>query len=185
MEDNAAERKAKVDEYLETVQRYVVDGLDNSEKRRSCLTVLFLVFAGVDGLGRLVHSRAKASVVQRFKGFLPRLGQKYCDPDIQERLMKVRNALMHNVLHHAAFLSAMYTLSSTYHHLKTTPKGSIYVNTEVLYKDFCDAFEEVRRQFAQDKSLLDKADRRLKREWFDPSEDWGGATPPPPISFVR
>lgn len=184
MEESDAEREAKVDEYMGTMGRYVVASMAKPENRRSCIAVLFLVFAGVDGLGKLVHPNTAAGVGDRFKDFLPRLGPPYCAADIRKRLYKLRCDLVHNALHSAAFLSAAENYGSIYQHLSTTPQGSIYVNTEAFYTDFCHAFDQLKVEFAQDKCLLNEAGRRLKRQWFTPSEDWGDTTPPGPIDFV-
>jgi hypothetical protein len=90
-------------EYFAVIRRHVILPLDNSSVANHCFAAAMLIFAGIDGLGRLIHPNASAGPGERFRAFLPRLGGDYRLR--QNELWDLRNALDHNAINVACYMS--------------------------------------------------------------------------------
>ena len=129
----------KVRAYLDLVDQYVIEIVKLNDVRRSCVATLMLVFAGIDGLGKLVHPDPSAKPGVRFKGFLARMGSKYAQH--ADRIWGFRNSLIHNALNTESFMS--HTEMGKEHHLtEDGPDGHLFISTPVL----CDDFEVAKQQ---------------------------------------
>ena len=63
--------------YLKVIHTHVVDPFYSSGISQHCFAAALLIFAGIDGLGKLLHPDERAAPGDRFKFFLPRLGTNY------------------------------------------------------------------------------------------------------------
>ncbi|MDY6950234.1 MAG: hypothetical protein SWE60_01870 [Thermodesulfobacteriota bacterium] len=176
----------KVKAYFHEIDDHVVRVVRDTSVSDSCFATLFLIFAAVDGLGKLTHPDARALPGTRFKFFISKLGDKY--ERQKDTLWGLRKNLFHNALNVNAFLS-MTALGREHHLEEVDAPSKIYINTSVLFEDFCRILESEKQRIENDISSLSQASERL--EWCydvdpylfaDPSEPL--PTMPPPIEFV-
>lgn len=173
---------AKIKAYFEIIDEHTVAPINNTDLSKSCVATIMLLFAAMDGLGKLIHPRDTARVRARFQAFLLRMGKDYAEH--ADALWELRNSLMHNALNTVSFMSN--TWMGERHHLKReSPEGLIFVSTTVLLKDFCAAKDQLQEELRQNPELARRAGERL--EWLedDPQEYWSvPTTPPGPVRFV-
>jgi hypothetical protein len=175
--------QTKTQAYFDLIERHVLAPIKNTEVRNSCVASLLLLFAAIDGLGRLLHSDPNAGVADRFKFFLKEyMGGKYkthCD-----RIYQLRCSLAHNALSLSAFMSR--TMMGESHHLRhDTALGVIFVSTPVFLKDFWHVFDELKALLATQEGLRKQAEDRL--DWISDEQRalWMPfSTPPGPITFI-
>lgn len=184
MPEQISEEHAKIDAYLDVIQSRIVEPIQNSDLDRYCTATLLLLFAAIDGLGKLIHNDDKAGSNSRIRVFLDYMGDKYRMR--KKELLRLRHSLVHNAINVASFMSQ--TEEGSVHHLTTIGSaGFFYVNTNTMYQDFIRAFERLREEFKNDKAKLSCAAQRL--EWReDDVEDHNldvSPSPPPPIEFIH
>jgi len=151
-----------------------------------CTATLLLLFAAIDGIGKLLHPDYKAKSNKRILGFLDYMGGDY--GVYKEKLLNLRHFLVHNAINVESFLSHT-EIGADQHLKKMGTAGFIYVNTMVMYKDFVDAFKRFREEIQHDPGMLKRAADRL--EWRDDNA-WSGtdtsdvAIPslPPSVKFI-
>src|ERR1043166_1190341 len=90
-------------EYLKVIRQHVIQPLEATALGESCFAAAMLIFAAVDGLGKLTHPDDRAKAGERFKSFLPRLGAQYTRH--ARRLWELRNQLDHSAINVACFMS--------------------------------------------------------------------------------
>jgi hypothetical protein len=175
---------SKAEEYFSVIERHVLNPIQNTDVRDSCVASLLLLFAAIDGLGLLLHPVPNEKVGIRFKFFLT----EYMGGDYKthaDRLYDLRCSLSHNALSLSAFMSR--TSMGEAHHLKhDNALGSIFVSTPVFLRDFSCALDMVRKKLALQEELRVQAESRL--EWVNDEQHpcWTPMhTPPGPISFVK
>jgi hypothetical protein len=142
-----------------------------------------LLFAAIDGLGKLIHDNPRAGSNDRIRAFLDYMGGSYSERE--EDLLGLRNSLVHNAINVASYMSQTETESDQ--HLRRIGSGGfIYVNTSVMYNDFVNAFERLQDEFNNNEQLMSSSASRL--EWIeDDIEDQDFdlvGTPPPPVEFI-
>jgi len=175
--------ETKTAAYFRVIEGHVLAPIRDTDLSTSCVASLLLLFAAVDGLGKLLHPDVNAKVVERFKFFLrEHMGGKYkthC-----AKLYTLRCSLSHNALSLSAFMSR--TMMGEHHHLEhNTPVGTIFVSTSVFLRDFTAALARVRNLLDSDRAMMLRAEDRLR--WVDDEQHpcWGPcSTPPGPIRFV-
>jgi len=183
MPEQISEERDKIDAYLDVIQSRIVEPIQDSDMDRYCTACLLLLFAAIDGLGKLIHDDEKAGPSERIRVFLDYMGGNYRMR--KKELLKLRNSLVHNAINEASFMSQTEEAGDP--HLSAIGSaGFFYVNTSTMYQDFIRAFERLREEFKNDKVKLSRAAQRL--EWKeDDVEDHNldvSPTPPPPIEFI-
>ena len=186
MPEIITENQNMVDEYLTVLQDRILAPIQNTEIRSFCSATLLLLFAAIDGLGKLIHTNDKAGSNERIRSFLDYLGGDYSS--CKKELLNLRHSLVHNAINVESFLS--HTEMSADQHLKKMGSADfIYVSTTVMYKDFVDAFNRFRAGIRRDQNKLQRAVNQL--EWRDDNtcndqEMPDVATPslPPPVQFI-
>lgn len=170
-------------EYLRVVREHVIRPLDTTGVADSCFAAAILIFAAIDGLGKLTHPNSKASHGDGFKSFLPRLGESY--GNCSKELWQLRNSLAHNAMNVACFMSK--TEDARGEHLEEY-QGYVFVHTGSLLDDFRSAVDSLEQQFRTDDNLLQAVESRLEWDSIDkPSWRTGGigTTAPPGVRFAR
>ena len=169
---------SKVELYLQIVRNHVLTPVQSEGVAQSCFATLLLVFAAIDGIGRLLHPDPKAQVNERFKYFLNFLGPDY--DDRSDHLWKLRNALVHNGLNVASFLSRVPEFTNE--HLRIADGGFILISTPVFVEDFAKALAMLEHDLKTNEALRSQADSRL--QWVEVEvPEFSPTTPPPPIEF--
>jgi hypothetical protein len=183
MSDESSPNQQKVMEYFRVIQERILLPIEKTEIREFCTATLLLLFAAIDGLGGLLHSRKGAGSNARIRRFLEYMGADYSAKKSQ--LLALRNFLVHSAISAESFLSK--TEMGCDHHLKTVgAAGFMYVNTSLMYDDFIKAFVRFRADIESDSALMNRAADRL--EWRDDQawneEDGPQPSPPPPVEFI-
>ena len=172
----------KIDAYLDTIRLHVLLPITKSDLKESCIATILLIFAAIDGLGKLTHPKVNAHTEDRFKWYL----RMFMPPQYktnQKPLYKLRNSLAHNALNFTAFISK--THMGKQHHLQPTPHEYIFVSSAVLTCDFEASIRTLEHELAVDPDLVCRAAARLQWIDDDPSSYWTKvATPPGPVSFI-
>jgi hypothetical protein len=186
MSDQTSQDQHKIDAYLGIIQERILAPIRDTELRRSCTATLLLLFAAIDGLGKLLHSDDSAGPSRRIRRFLGYMGGNYAVS--KKKLLKLRNSLVHNAINVESFLSNT-EIGDEQHLKRVGAAGFVYVNTSVMYADFVDAFEQFRADLQQDPAMMKRAADRL--EWVEESlldspgmPDTPTPTPPPPVEFI-
>ena len=183
MSEQISEERNKIDEYLDVIQSRIVEPIQKSDIGRYCTATLLLLFAAIDGLGKLIHNNNKAGSNERIRAFLDYMGDNY--GKCKQELLGLRHSLVHNAINVASFMSQT-EMGSDQHLKRMGSAGFIYVNTNIMYQDFIHAFERLREELKNDVTKMSRAAERL--EWReDDSEDQYldiPATPPPPVEFI-
>lgn len=177
----------KVNEYLDIIKQRILAPIKREGIQSSCTATLLLIFAGVDGMGKLLHPKDDAAVTDRIKKFLDFMGGEYADH--KRELLRLRHSLVHNAINVESYLSQTVTGGDA-HLSKIGAAGFIYVNTLVMSKDFEDAFERFKSEIQNDSAMMERAANRL--EWIDDDpldepEIPGVASPshPSPVRFIH
>lgn len=174
----------KVREYLWVIEERIVRPLQKSDLLDYCTATLLLVFAGMDGLARLVQESEKAGVRARITGFLPYMGERY--GECKKELYELRCSLVHEAINVASYLSQ--TEWGEENHLRKGAADFIYVNSRVMAEDFIKAFEQVSQEILSDEKKLARAAYRLEfRDVELPDSNYREfpTTEPPPIKFIQ
>jgi len=182
LEQNSDEHD-KIDEYLHVIESRIVEPIQKADICRYCTATLLLLFAAIDGLGKLIHDNPKAQPSERIRAFLDYMGDNYAKR--KKELVGLRRSLVHNAINVASYLSQT-EIGSDKHLKRIGSGGFIYVNTSVMYNDFVRAFERLREDIKSDEQIMRRAASRL--EWVeDDVEDQHleiPASPPPPVEFI-
>ena len=188
MLQNHSESERKIDAYLMVIEGRILAPIQKTEIQDYCTASLLLLFSAIDGLGKLIHPSPKAGNQARIGEFLAYMGPKYATH--KKELIKLRNALVHNAINVASFLSQAKTeaqAEAEIAHLKIFgASGFIYVNTRIMFADFMSAFDRLRADFGSNKAMMKRGASRLEWREEDPY-DWGATnipTTPPPIEFI-
>ena len=184
MSDPTSEDQEKIDEYLRLIQERILAPIQKTKIRHYCTATLLLLFAAIDGLGKLLHRDKNAKAKQRILGFLDYMGGDYRAH--KEDLQRLRNSLVHNAINVGSFLS--HTETDLDRHLKKMgTAGFIYVNTMVMYEDFVKAFGRFHSDIQHDPAMMKRAADRLEWREDSPLDDLDAPTPspPPPVEFTN
>jgi hypothetical protein len=183
MSEQISEEHDKIDEYLAVIQGRIVEPIQQADIGRYCTATLLLLFAAIDGLGKLIHENPKAVPSDRIRAFLDYMGDNYGKR--KEELLGLRHSLVHNAINVASFMSQT-EMGSDQHLKKIGSGGFIYVNTSIMYEDFVLAFERLREEFKNGRRDMSRAAERL--EWREnDGEDQNidiPVTNPPPVKFI-
>jgi hypothetical protein len=186
MSVQTSQDQGKIDEYLDIIQERILAPIQNTGMRRYCTATLLLLFAAIDGLGKLLDPDDEAGSNRRIRGFLVYMGGSYAA--CKDELLKLRHSLVHNAINVESFLSNA-EIGEEQHLRRVGPAGFVYVNTSVMYADFVDAFRQFRADIQHDPVMLKRAANRL--EWREESflddlgiQDVATPSPPPPIQFI-
>ena len=186
MFDQISDNQMKVDEYLTIIQDRILAPIQRTEIRDFCTATLLLLFAAIDGVGKLIHPNITAGSNERIRYFLDYMGGDYSAR--KKELLKLRNSLVHNAINVESFLS--HTEIGVDQHLKKMGSAEfIYVNTTIMHKDFVDAFQRFRSEIQSDQNKLQRAANRL--EWREDNAwnsqevpDMAVPSLPPPVEFI-
>jgi hypothetical protein len=189
------EDEEKVEEYLNVIQERVLSPIQSEDVQRSCTATLLLLFAAIDGLGKLLDPTGIAGPHDRIIGFLNYMGGGYAAH--AEDLDALRNSLVHNAINVESVLSHAKLDRDSHRHLtRLGADDLLYVNTAIMCKDFLRVFDQFRTQLQDDPALRMRAAKQLVWVEIDDPLEIGGnnhpdqmgnpsATPPPPIRFIR
>jgi len=183
MTEQISEERKKIDAYFDVIQERIVDPIQKADINRYCTATLLLLFAAIDGLGKLIHDDDRARPNERIRAFLDYMSGNYRMR--KQDLLDLRHSLVHNAINVASFMSQ--TEMGSDRHL--TPIGSadfMYVNTTIMYNDFVRAFERLREELKNDERMMSRAAERLEwREDEDEEQDLDiPVSPPPPVEFI-
>jgi hypothetical protein len=192
MSDQNSQDQDKIDEYLRVIQERILAPIQKTEIRDYSTATLLLLFAAIDGLGKLLHPNDKAGSNARIREFLDYMGDGY---EIhKEELLALRNSLVHNAINVASFLSRT-EVGRNQHLKKMGADDFIHVNTRVMYEDFVSAFSRFQADIKDDLKMMKRAADQL--EWRETADrlEWGEdnpldhvniatPTPPPPVEFI-
>ena len=183
MSDCSSADQQKIEEYFRVIQERILSPIEKTEIRQYCTATLLLLFAAIDGLGGLLHSKNAVGSNKRILKFLEYMGANYAAK--KKELLALRNFIVHSAISVESFLSK--TEMGRDRHLKSIgAAGFIYVNTTLMYDDFVKAFARFRADIASDSALMQRAADRL--EWKEDQiwneEDGPMPTPPPPVEFI-
>jgi hypothetical protein len=186
MSDKTSEDQDKIDGYLDIIQERILAPIRKTEIRCYCTATLLLLFAAIDGLGKLLDLDAKAGSNKRIRGFLDYMGGDY--KVHKKELLKLRNSLVHNAINVESFLSQI-EIGDDQHLKKVGAAGLIYVNTTVMYRDFAKAFKRFRAEIQSDPVVMKRVADRLEWREDNPldgldSPDIATPSPPPPVQFI-
>ena len=185
MSDQTSEDQGKIDEYLHIIQERILAPIKKTEVRHYCTATLLLLFAAIDGLGKLLHSNNQARPNERIRGFLDYMGGDY---KVQKKeLLNLRHSLVHNAISVASFLSQAEMGGDHQHFKKMGGAGFIYVNTMDMYRDVVDAFRRFRDDIKDNPAMMKRAADRLGEWREDNPVDYLNIptpTPPPPVQFI-
>ena len=186
MPDQTSEDQDKIDGYLDVIQERILAPIQNTEIKHYCTATLLLLFAAIDGMGKLLHPNNTAGSNQRIREFLDYMGGDY--KVYKRKLLDLRHSLVHNAINVESFLSHT-EIGGDQHLTKIGAAGFIYVNTMVMQKDFVEAFKRFRGDVQSNSEMLKRAADRL--EWrddnaLDKSDIPDIATPslPAPVQFI-
>jgi hypothetical protein len=179
----STEQPSKVDAYLDVIEKHVIVPIRSTNLSESCIATLLLVFASIDGLGRLTHPKIRAKVEERFELFLiTYFGGLYAKH--AKQIYDLRCELVHNALNVSSFMSKTW-MGEIHHLTRTSPQGYLFVSSSTLFADFCTAIEMLKGKMLTDAALRAQAEQRLKWVVDDPSSYWRPfSTPPGPVEFV-
>jgi len=189
MTNQISQDQDKIDEYLRVIQERILSPIQETDVKNYSTATLLLLFAAIDGLGKLLHPEDEAGSNKRIRGFLDYMGGGY--EIYKKELLALRNSLVHNAINVASFLSRT-EMGYDKHLKKMGSDDFIHVNTMVMYKDFVSAFNRFQVDFKDDKKMIKRAADRL--EWREATEplEWGENNPldtptptlPPPVEFI-
>ena len=169
-------------EYIAAIREHVVQPLENTRISDHCFATAMLIFAGIDGLGRLVHPNPDAGAGERFKGFLPRLGIEY--QMRENEIWDLRNSLDHNAINVACYMSK--TEDARGEHLEVD-NGHLFLHIVRLLADFRTSLNTLEAELQRDVKLFERTELRLEWACLD-LPGWRGqnvqTTPPPIVRFV-
>lgn len=176
----------KVDTYLDVIQNRILAPIQTTDFRQYCTATLLLLFAAIDGLGKLLHQDDKARPTERIRCTLDYMGGGY--PACKRQLLDLRHSLVHNAINVESFLSNA-EIGAEQHLKRMGTAGFVYVNTSTMVKDFISAFEKFRAEIRHDRAMLKRAANRLEWRAEDSVErqvspDGVAPSPPPPIEFI-
>jgi hypothetical protein len=174
---NAAE---KVYVYFKVIETHFLKPLQQGSVSESCVAALFLIFAVMDSLGRLLHEGKRAGNHERFKIFLKRLPLVYQERG--DRLWTLRNDLVHEAMNYTSFMSA--TKMGEKDHLKTNG-GYLFVHTGLFGRDLNECVARIKCEMSSSPELLNRAAGRL--DWhYDNLKAycWGESTAPPGLWYI-
>ncbi len=77
MSGQISEELNKIEEYLDVIQVRIVEPIQKTGIDRYCTATLLLLFAAIDGLGKVIHANAKAGSNERIRAFLDYMGGNY------------------------------------------------------------------------------------------------------------
>jgi hypothetical protein len=177
----------KVDEYLRVIEERILTPIQSTQIHEYCTATLLLLFAAIDGLGKLLHLDDKASPRERIRRFLDYMGDDY--EALRDELSSLRNSVVHNAINVESWLSNT-ELSSDQHLKRKGSSGFIYVNTLMMYHDVVKAFERLRTEIHRDPAMMKRAADRLEWAKVHPfygldDPDVATPSPPPPVEFIR
>ena len=176
----------KVDAYLKILEERILDPVRVTGIRSYCSATLLLLFAAIDGLGKLLHKDERAGCRKRICATLHYMGDKYANR--KEQLLSLRNALVHNVINVESLLSNL-DIEDEQHLELTMNTGFIYVNTATCAQDVVGALARFRETVIRDPAILKKAADRLRWRTDAPAGPSSPATatpsPPPPVEFIE
>jgi len=182
MSEQNSEERNKIDDYLNVIQIRIVEPIQKADIGRYCTATLLLLFAAIDGLGKLIHDNPKAVPSDRIRTFLDYMGDNYGKR--KRELLGLRNSLVHNAINVASYMSQT-EIGSDQHLKRIGSGGFIYVNTSIMYNDFVRAFKRLREEFENDEAKMSRAAQRLEwKEVDDESQHMDYGTPPPPVQFI-
>jgi hypothetical protein len=182
MFDQTSDDQDMIDAYFNIIEQRILEPIRRTDVRLYCTATLLLLFAAIDGLGKLLHPEDKARSNERIRGFLDYMGGDY---EVRKgELLKLRHSLVHNAINVESFLSQT-ELGRDEHLKKIGAAGFIYVNTVGMHRDVEDAFRRFRADIEHDPALFKRAAKRLewKEENLVDHLDIA-ATPPPPVGFI-
>jgi hypothetical protein len=190
MSEQTSEDQEKVDAYLDVIQQRILEPIEKTAIGNYCTATLLLLFAAIDGLGKLLHPNDNAQPADRIKSFLDYMGGDYAA--YKNELVRLRRSVVHNAINVESFLSRASEAEIDFdqHLKKIGSTGLFLVNTVKMYRDFVEAFNRFRTDVQRNPTMLKRAADRL--EWKEESlvGDLGEVssatpTPPPPVCFIR
>lgn len=182
MNDKTTEAQNKIREYLHVIEERILEPIEKTEISHYCTAVLLLLFAAIDGMGKLLHLNNQAGSNALIRVFLDYMSGEY---NVQkEDLLNLRNALVHNAINVASFLSQV-DMGSENHLKKIGKTAFVYVNTGIMYKDFKVAFKRFGDEIMNNPVMMNRAANRLKFREYSFEDLTIKTTPEPPVLFIQ
>jgi hypothetical protein len=183
MSDLISENRAKITAYFDLIERHLKTAADRNGVHRSCYAALMLLFAIVDGLGKLFHDDVRVTVSKRFKFFLEtKVGSEY--KKNRHKIYHLRNAMVHNAISSIAYLSAVEDHFPD-HLMEMRDNKYIFINTVQFCKDVTLAFQKCKDEVLKDDTKINAIGNRLMWNQIEyPYQGKVAPTLPPPIVFI-
>lgn len=182
MNDKTTEAQNKISEYLHVIEERILEPIEKTEISLYCTAVLLLLFAAIDGMGKLLHPDNKAKPKPRILECLDYMSGEYKVQKLD--LYKLRCSLVHNAINVASFLSQV-DMGSENHLKKIGKPAFIYVNTNTMYEDFKAAFKRFGNEIMINPVMMDRAANRLKFREYSFEDLTIKTTPEPPVLFIQ
>jgi hypothetical protein len=187
MTEKALMDQEKIDEYFHIIEERILAPLQNTDIQKYCTATLLILFAAIDGLGKLLHPKDKANPGERTRAFLDYMGENYKDGFCKDKLWILRNSLAHNAINVESFLSHA-DIGIDQHLKKVGVSNIIYVNTTVMNQDVRNAFERFKIEIKANPKMMKCAADRL--QWRTETEDnlsvdlIAQPSPPAAVGFI-
>jgi 3-oxoacyl-ACP reductase-like protein len=78
MSSQTSQDQDKIDEYIRVIQERILEPIQETEAKQYCTATLLLLFAAIDGMGKLLHHNSRAGSNQRIRRFLEYMGGQIC-----------------------------------------------------------------------------------------------------------
>lgn len=188
MLNQTSDDQEKIDEYLRVIRERILAPIEKTDVRLYSTATLLLLFAAIDGVGKLLHRNSAAGSNQRILGFLEYMGGGYSAH--KKELLRLRNTLAHNAINVASFLSRT-EMGRDQHLRKMSADDFIHVNTLIMYEDVVSTLGQFYTNIRDDVVMMKRAANRL--EWGETADLLEGIkdnsstvtpTPPPPVQFI-
>jgi len=142
--------------YVNFIRDHVLRPIETKTISESCFATAILLFAGIDGLGKLIHENPHALSGRRFRHFIARLGPAYAEWD--SVIWGLRCSLSHNALNADTYMSKLPQTRQL--HLQCRG-DSLLVNTLVFAEDFALALSALEEELQKNVSLLQQTESRI------------------------
>ena len=184
MEIGMTDDNKKVNAYMKMLNQDVVEPLLTTQQGESNTSKILLVFASIDGLGKLIHPDESAKVRERFSYYISNYIPMVYHSHIDE-LYKMRCLYTNNALSFSSFVS--WQKDAELHHLQYQ-SGAKYLHIEgtAFFQDFFESMMTLMGDIGDSQSMMSSVANRLR--WLDEDDlsFWGTEnTPLSNVQYVR
>lgn len=175
------EELRKVNAYMKMLNQDVVEPLLTTSQGESNTSKILLVFASIDGLGKLIHPDVHANTRDRFTYYITNYFPMAYHGHIDE-LYKMRCLYTNNALSFSSFVS--WQKDADLHHLQYQ-SGAKYLHIEgtLFFQDFFESMMTLMADLGDNSQMMVNVASRLR--WLDEDDFSFWGTENTPISNVQ